>query len=153
MNDQSSYISNFDQQHQDTPSIERYGQRFMVQGEAPYTQDTPSYHQPSGAMIYHQRFQDIVDDLTSTRLLPNNLYSMGSQRTNQEVNNTLRAPSIPSQRIFVEYPSQMPTEVVSRRAESTKIYIEGENMQVLNKPPKVQSLITEMEQILTLRDS
>ena len=47
----------------------------------------------------------------------------------------------------------MPTEVVSRRAESTKIYIEGENMQVLNKPPKVQSLITEMEQILTLRDS
>ena len=46
----------------------------------------------------------------------------------------------------------MPTEVVSRRAESIKIYVEGENMQVLKKP-KIQSLITEMEQILTLRDS
>ncbi len=94
-----------------------------------------------------------MDDLTSTRLLPNNLYSMmGSQRTNQEVNNTLRAPSIPSQRIFIDDPSQLPTEVVSRRAESIKIYVEGENnMQVLKKPP--QSLITEMEQILTLRDS
>jgi hypothetical protein len=33
---------------------------------------------------------------------------------------------------------------VSRRAESIKIYVEGENnMQVLKKPP--QSLITEME--------
>jgi hypothetical protein len=41
---------------------------------------------------------------------------------------------------------------VSRRAESIKIYVEGENMQVLKKP-KIQSLITEMEQILTLRDS
>jgi|LauGreDrversion4_2_1035121.scaffolds.fasta_scaffold1129371_1 hypothetical protein len=50
----------------------------------------------------------------------------------------------------------MPTEVVSRRADSIKIYVEGNNMQILkNKKPTIQaqSLITEMEQILTLRDS
>ena len=50
------------------------------------------------------------------------------------MNNTLRAPSIPSQRIFIDDPSQLPTEVVSRRAESIKIYVEGENMQLLRKP-------------------
>jgi len=85
---------------------------------------------------------------------------MGSQRTSSlegpGVGNTLRGNSIPSQRIFIEDPSQMPTEVVSRRADSIKIYVEGNNMQILkNRKPTIQaqSLITEMEQILTLRDS
>jgi hypothetical protein len=88
MNDQS-YLSNFDddQHHQDTPSIERYDQIYPLRASNyTYTQDTPSHHNYSrgegNAMLYHQKFQEIVDDLTSTRLLPNNLYSMGSQRTN-----------------------------------------------------------------------
>jgi hypothetical protein len=95
----------------------------------PYQDNASSSYNLSYELDYQDRYQEILDNLTSSRMLSSHVHrhDQGTKSTTRQAE-TLRAEPHTSQRIYIETTqSRVPTEVVSQRAESLKIYIEGEH--------------------------
>ena len=92
----------------------------------PYHDHASSSYNLSYELDYQDRYQEILDNLTSSRMLSSHMHHGDKSTTRQA--ETLRAMEHTSQRVYIETAqSRVPTEVVSQRAESLKIYIEGEH--------------------------